>query len=108
MHNITSPPAETARTGREGNVIVSTPEGSERPIDQDAEQAGTQQQPTEKPVPDDSAKAKAKEMAKAYEDRPTAVLPGSDRTVTGTAVNEWLDEDGKPKYGQSDDAESSS
>lgn len=38
-------------------------------------------------------------MAKAYEDRPTAVLPGSDGTVTGTAINEWLDDDGNPIYG---------
>ena len=38
-------------------------------------------------------------MAGAYEDRPTAVLPGSDRTVTGTAINDWLDDDGQPIYG---------
>jgi hypothetical protein len=42
-----------------------------------------------------TAKAKAKEMARAYEDRPTAVLPGSDGTVAGTAINDWLD-DGNP------------
>jgi hypothetical protein len=47
----------------------------------------------------ESAKDKAKEMAKAYEDRPTVVLPGSDGTVAGTAINEWLDEDGNPKFG---------
>lgn len=35
----------------------------------------------------------------AYEDnRPTSVLPGSDGTVTGTAVSDWLDDDGKPIY----------
>ncbi|MGB3485933.1 MAG: hypothetical protein WBB07_27395 [Mycobacterium sp.] len=48
----------------------------------------------------DSAKEKAAEMARAYDDRPTAVLPGSHNTITGTAINEWLDEDGNPKYGQ--------
>ena len=48
----------------------------------------------------DSAKKEAKRMAQVYEDRPTAVLPGSGRTVTGTAINEWLDDDGNPKYGQ--------
>ena len=37
-------------------------------------------------------------MAKAYEERPTAVLPGSNRTVTGTAVNDWLDDEGNPIY----------
>ncbi len=46
----------------------------------------------------DSAREKAKEMRKAYDDRPTVVLPGSDRTVAGTAVGEWLDDDGNPKY----------
>lgn len=35
----------------------------------------------------------------AYEDnRPTSVLPGSDGTVSGTAVTDWLDDDGNPKY----------
>jgi hypothetical protein len=48
----------------------------------------------------DSAKEKAKEMAKSYEDRPTMVLPGSDGTVAGTAVGDWLDEDGNPKYSE--------
>jgi hypothetical protein len=47
----------------------------------------------------ESAKEKAKEMAAAYDDRPTAVLPGSGNTVTGTAVNDWLDDDGNPKFG---------
>ncbi|CAN7219356.1 hypothetical protein [Mycolicibacterium frederiksbergense] len=35
----------------------------------------------------------------AYEDnRPTSVLPGSDGTVSGTAVTDWLDDDGNPKF----------
>ena len=59
----------------------------------------TGQPASEKPEPGEEAKAKAKEMAKAYEERPTAVLPGSDRTVTGTAVNDWLDDEGNPIYG---------
>jgi len=37
-------------------------------------------------------------MMQAYEGRPTVVLPGSGGTITGTAVNEWLDEDGDPKF----------
>ena len=66
--------------------------------DNDPERAG---QLTEKPEPDESAKEKAKEMAKAYDDEiTTAVLPGSDGTVTGTAINEWLDDEGNPKYGK--------
>ena len=53
----------------------------------------------------DSAKEKAKEMHKSYEDRPTVVLPGSNGTVAGTAIGEWLDDDGNPKY--SEDSKSS-
>jgi hypothetical protein len=82
---------------------VSTPERSERPSDQASDQQGA----TDVPAPDESAKAKAKDMMKAYEDRPTAVLPGSDNTVTGTAVNDWLDDEGKPIYGKDDAAENS-
>ncbi len=61
----------------------------------------------EKPEPDEAAKKKASEMMAAYVDRPTLVLPGSGGAVSGTAVNDWLDENGDPKYGKdgpSDDA----
>ncbi len=75
---------------------MSTPQRSEEPTDQPVQLGGQDG----KPEPGDSAKAKAKEMAKAYEDRPTAVLPGSDGTVTGTAINEWLDDEGQPIYGR--------
>lgn len=61
------------------------------------DQQSTDRQPTEKPEPDEEDKKKAAEMMTAYEDRPTLVLPGSGAMVTGTAVNEWLDEDGNPK-----------
>lgn len=53
----------------------------------------------------ESAREKAAEMMEAYDDRPTAVLPGSHNTVTGTAVNEWLDDDGNPKYGKDEQPE---
>ena len=64
--------------------------------DQDNDQ-GSGQQLTEKPEPDEDQKEKAAEMMKAYEDRPTLVLPGTGGKVSGTAVNDWLDEDGNPK-----------
>jgi hypothetical protein len=55
-----------------------------------------QQQRTEKPEVTDEHKAKAKEMARAYdEDRPTSTLPGSEGTVSGTAVTDWLDDKDK-------------
>ena len=56
----------------------------------------------------DSAKEKAKEMRKSYDDRPTVVLPGSDRTVAGTAIGEWLDDDGNPKYSEDSKPDSDS
>jgi hypothetical protein len=56
------------------------------------------QQVTEKPEPDHDAKRRAADIMKAYEDRPTLVLPGSGGMVSGTAVNDWLDEDGNPKF----------
>ncbi len=74
--------------------IVSTPDRSERPTAQSPEE----QDSAETPEPGEHARAAAKEMARAYEDRPTAVLPGSDGTVTGTAINDWLDDDGQPIY----------
>lgn len=53
---------------------------------------------SEKPEPDDGAKEAAADMMTAYEEKPTVVLPGSGGAVSGTAVNEWLDEDGSPKH----------
>lgn len=65
---------------------------------------GDDRRPPEKPEPDEEDKQKAAEMMTAYEDRPTLVLPGSAGMVSGTAVNDWVDEDGNPKYGAADDA----
>jgi hypothetical protein len=53
---------------------------------------------SEKPEPDEEDKKQAAEMMVAYEERPTVVLPGSGGAVSGTAVNDWLDEDGRPKH----------
>jgi hypothetical protein len=63
---------------------------------------GTEQQDlTEKPEVTEEHKAVAKEMAKAYDDdRPTIGLPGAGNTVAGQAISDWVDEDGKPKYGE--------
>jgi hypothetical protein len=32
------------------------------------------------------------------------ILPGTGGAVSGTAVGEWLDDDGNPKYGNDEDA----
>jgi hypothetical protein len=56
-----------------------------------------EQRLTEKPEPDEDDKKKAAEMMEAYKEKPTIVLPGTGGSVSGTAVNDWLDEDGNPK-----------
>lgn len=64
------------------------------------QQAGTDaaRSSTEKPEVTDEHRQQAKEMAKAYDEtRPTSTLPGSDGTVSGTAVTEWLDDEDKGK-----------
>ncbi|HTI75676.1 MAG TPA: hypothetical protein VL634_11820 [Mycobacterium sp.] len=64
--------------------------------DQQPNQSGGQL--TEKPEVTDEHKEKAREMAKAYEDEPqTTTLPGSQGTVSGTAVTEWVDDKDKGK-----------
>jgi len=61
------------------------------------------EQVTEKPEITDEHKEQAKEMRKSYEEeRPTIALPGSGNSVTGTAVNDWVDDDGSPKFGEVD------
>jgi hypothetical protein len=37
-----------------------------------------------------------------YVTAPTVVLPGSRGTISGTAINDWLDDDGQPIYGRDD------
>jgi hypothetical protein len=65
--------------------------------------ATEEQHLTEKPEVTDEHRAKAKEMKESYEeDRATVTMPGTAGTVAGTAVNEWLDDDGNPKYGEVD------
>jgi hypothetical protein len=47
-----------------------------------------------------------RQMRAAYDDdRGTAVLPGSGGTITGVAINEWLDDDGNPKFGKEEQKE---
>jgi hypothetical protein len=57
---------------------------------------------TDEPKLTGEAREQAEEILKDYDtdDRPTVVLPGSGGTVSGTAVSEWVDEDGNPKFGK--------
>ncbi|MGV0850484.1 hypothetical protein [Mycolicibacterium phlei] len=55
--------------------------------------------PTEKPEITDAHRQQARQMHKAYEEtRPTTIMPGTDRSVSGTAVNDWIDDAGNPKF----------
>ncbi|GAA4538577.1 hypothetical protein GCM10023161_16900 [Mycobacterium paraffinicum] len=73
--------------------------------DQDTDQ-DTDQKLTEKPEPDEDDKQKAAEMMEAYKEKATIVLPGTGGSVSGTAVNDWLDDDGNPRHEVPDNAES--
>jgi hypothetical protein len=49
----------------------------------------------------DEGKQEVQRMQDAYDDdRETVGLPGTDNTITGVAINEWLDDDGNPKFGK--------
>ena len=78
-------------------------ERTNEPADQE-NGGNSEQTPQEKPEPDEKNKEKAAEMMTAYVDRPTLVLPGSGGAISGTAVNDWLDDDGNPKYADDEDA----
>ena len=69
------------------------------------EQRSESGQITEKPEVTDEHKKKAKEMAESYEEEnlQTSTLPGSEGTVAGTAVTDWVDEEDKGKIETSSD-----
>jgi hypothetical protein len=56
---------------------------------------------TETPELSEEGKQEVQRMQATYDDeRPTVALPGTDNTITGVAINEWLDDDGNPKFGK--------
>jgi hypothetical protein len=56
---------------------------------------------SETPELSEEGKEKVRQMQEAYDDdRPTVALPGTNNTITGVAINEWLDDDGNPKFGK--------
>jgi hypothetical protein len=74
--------------------IVNTGETQQNQTQQDEQ---TTEGTGSVPEPTEEHREKAKKMAEVYdEDRPTVTLPGSDGTVSGTAINDWLDDDGNP------------
>jgi hypothetical protein len=65
------------------------------------EAANDQETSAETPELSEEGKEKVRQMQEAYnDDRQTAVLPGTHNTITGVAVNEWLDDEGNPKFGK--------
>jgi hypothetical protein len=71
---------------------------------QDSASDGGKVSTTEAVEPNEKNKERAAELMESYEYRPTLVLPGSGGAVSGTAVNDWLDEEGNSKYLKEEDA----
>ena len=71
------------------------------------EDTGDQQETSsETPELSEEGKEKVRKMQEAYDDsRPTSVMPGTDKTITGVAVSEWLDDEGNPKFGKDEQQE---
>ena len=66
-----------------------------------SENSGAEGASAETPELSEEGKEKVRRMREAYDDdRPTAVMPGTGGTITGTAINEWLDDEGNPKFGK--------
>ncbi|OBB63257.1 hypothetical protein [Mycobacterium sp. 852014-50255_SCH5639931] len=84
-------------------MSVQDDKSADQHTDQEPDQ-DTDQKLTEKPEPDEDDKKKASEMMEAYKEKPTIVLPGTGGSVSGTAVNDWLDEDGNPRHEVPDNA----
>jgi hypothetical protein len=75
----------------------------EKEATSEKEETADKQQQGENETPElsEEGKKQVEQMQQAYnDDRETAVLPGTDGTITGVAINEWLDDDGNPKFGQ--------
>lgn len=69
--------------------------------DSGEQQQSASGQLTEKPEVTDEHKEMAKKMAESYdEQRPTTKMPGTGGGVAGTAINEWLDDEGNPKFSE--------
>ncbi|MGZ4511493.1 MAG: hypothetical protein ACXVX4_09145 [Mycobacterium sp.] len=81
----------------QGDDRKATDENEQPDKDEQQSSGDDDRKLTEKPEPDEDDKKEAAKMMEAYEDKPTIVLPGSAGMVSGTAVNDWLDEDGNPR-----------
>ena len=98
-----APSDKKASSDEEASKDRETSRDEEAPSDKE-EASGESDTPTEKPEPDEDDKEEAKKMMTAYEPRPTLVLPGTGGAVSGTAVNDWLDDEGNPSAMGDEDA----
>src|ERR1700753_783866 len=61
----------------------------------------TEEDKKDTPELSEEGKEKVERMQAAYDDdRETVALPGTDNTITGVAITEWLYDDGNPKCGK--------
>lgn len=66
-----------------------------------SEDTGDEENTSSEPELSDEGKEEVRRMRETYdEDRPTSVMPGTNKTITGVAVTEWLDDEGNPKFGK--------
>ncbi|HEY1841136.1 MAG TPA: hypothetical protein VGG53_13125 [Mycobacterium sp.] len=69
--------------------------------DEKDQTSGDDQQSSDAQELSEEGQEQVQRMQQAYdEDRQTAVMPGTDNTITGVAINEWLDDEGNPKFGK--------
>ena len=85
-------------SGHDDDEEQTTDENSDD--EQSTDENSDDENSSETPELSEEGKEEVQRMRAAYEDKPTAVMPGTDRTITGTAVNEWLDDEGNPKFGK--------
>lgn len=81
----------------------SEPEPPAAPTSEATGRPAAQQPPETAAIPEPEVlpehREQARRMAESYEDgRPHTVLPGSDGMIAGTAVHDWLDDRGRPKF----------
>jgi hypothetical protein len=85
-------------SGQDSEETTTEKQESDNRGEQDAGEENQQHSGADVELSEEGRK-EVHDMVEAYEDKPTIVLPGSHGTITGTAINEWVDEEGNPKFG---------
>ncbi len=77
---------------------MTTNETTDKATNEAASDAANREAESPEPTEEEIAEAmkKVEGINDRYDspDRKTVVLPGSDGTISGTAINDWLDDDG--------------